>query len=302
MSDEPSSILLTREQSTGSNTNLWGGYLITTQRQTEQAAKGYQTLAVTANATISWTNYSTGNIGQCAHLKLTGALAGAVTLTFPNYQNIMMVHNTAGATVTIMCSGGTGVAIPNSRRALIYCDGTDYFTDTPTWTGDSTTLTNNGDLVSNLQMSQAIAATAGILNGFVLTSSTATQAQYLDVALTASATSGISITKINAGTSSEALELDTISKFGLVLQSTQSSNFNFIAGNIYPVDCSAGIITATGPASASLGDAVGFIINGPYQMAFAPNGLNTNGSTSTIYLNGDQTVLVSYGIPARGWC
>jgi len=188
VTDTASTILLTREQSTGSNTNLWGGYLITTQRQTEQAMKGYQTLAVTGDATVSWTNYSTGNIGQCAHLLLTGALSAAATLTFPTYQNWMSVHNTAGATVTIKCSGGTGVAIPNNRRVLIRCDGsTDYTTDTPTWMGETTTLTNAGD-VPNYSQVQTLIANAALpaSAGTMLNSGTDTTAGYLSQKITVS--------------------------------------------------------------------------------------------------------------------
>ncbi len=335
MTDTPSTILLTREQSTGSNTNLWGGYLITTQRQTEQASKGYQTLAVTGNATISWTSYSTGNTGQCAHLKLTGTLSSAATLTFPSYQNVMMVHNTAGATVTIMCSAGTGVAIPNNRRALIYCDATDYYTDTPTWTGDTTTLTNNGDLVSNAQLAAAIAAIVGGSDGLVLTSTTATTRQYLNVGLQSVTNGGISFIKLNGGTATEvmaaALDInnmtastgsaagdrfpfyDTIAganryetrsnvsgKYGLVLQSMITST-TVAPGNLYPVDCTASISTVCFPAAATVGDQFGFIIGGPYQMGCNPNSLNFNGSTTTQYVDGDQTLLITYWGASRGY-
>jgi len=158
MTDTPSSILLTREQSTGSNTNLWGGYLITTQRMTEQAAKGYQTLSVTGDATVSWTNYTTGNTGQCAHLALTGSLTGSATLTFPANMNWLDVHNNAGAAVTIKCSGGTGVTLPQGARALIFCNGTDYFSATPNWMPTASLLANSGDIMNYSQVQAYVAA------------------------------------------------------------------------------------------------------------------------------------------------
>lgn len=134
MTDNPSPILLMREQSTGSNTNLWGGYVITDLRMLEQAAKGYQTLSVTGDATISWTNYITGNTGQCARLKLTGALTANATLTFPSYMNFMSTDNatTGGFAVTVKCSGGTGVSIANGAKVDLYCDGVDYYNAAPT--------------------------------------------------------------------------------------------------------------------------------------------------------------------------
>lgn len=164
MTDTPSTILLTREQSTGSNTNLWGSYLITTQRQTEQAAKGYQSLAVTGDATISWTLYATGNVGSCARLKLTGALTANATLTLPNYMNRTSVENaTAGGfSVTIKCSGGTGVTITNGDKAEIYCDGVDYYNSAATLIGAKLTSVTAGtagtDAVNLSQMAAAIAA------------------------------------------------------------------------------------------------------------------------------------------------
>jgi hypothetical protein len=183
MADQPSSILLLRLMSTGSQLNLWGGYLNTALQTLEQADKGYQALSVTGDATISWTNYSTGNTGQCAFLKLTGTLAASATLTFPTYQNFVLVWNAAGQTVTVKCSGGTGVSIPNGRKTLLFCDGTDYYSAVSTWTGDSTTLTNNGDLVSYSQVVALIAAISTAQSGLVLNSPSATASNYMNTLL-----------------------------------------------------------------------------------------------------------------------
>lgn len=217
MTDNPSSILLTREQSTGSNVNLWGGYLITTQRITEQAMKGYQSLAVTADATISWTNYTTGNTGQCARLKLTGSLTSAAALTFPSLQNFMSVENKSGAAVTIKCSGGTGVSIGNAQTATLYCNGTDYFNAAPLIfpTGNATfagqvkgvsTGTADTDAVNKLQMETAI-ATAGIpaSAGTVFVNLADTTPNYLTNKLTVSGSLVKSIT--NPG-GNEAVNID----------------------------------------------------------------------------------------------
>lgn len=132
MADTPSSILLLRLQSVGSNTNLWGGYLNAALQTLERASKGYQALAVTGDATIAWTNYTATNDGAVAFLKLTGSISSAATLTLPSFQHFVAVWNAAGQAVTIKCSGGTGVAIANGDRALLYCDGVDYYNAAPT--------------------------------------------------------------------------------------------------------------------------------------------------------------------------
>lgn len=191
MADTPSSILLLRLQSTGSNTNLWGGYLNTIFSTQERATKGYQALAVTGDATISWANYSASNTGAVARLRLTGSLSSAATLTFPAYQNYLNVDNAAGAAVTIKCSGGTGVTIANSGKQLIYCDGTDYYSASPNVLGTGTVTvagriagvtagTAATDAVNKNQMETAI-ATAGLpaTAGTVLVSVGDTTAGYL---------------------------------------------------------------------------------------------------------------------------
>jgi hypothetical protein len=125
----------------------------------EQANKGYQALAVTGDATISWTNYSTGNSLQYGFVKLTGTLSASATLTAPGYPNFLGVWNATGQNVTIMCSAGTGVTIPNGVRTLIYCDGTDYASAGSSWLNTSqSTLTNNGDVVVKTTLSTYVAA------------------------------------------------------------------------------------------------------------------------------------------------
>lgn len=180
MVDTPSSILLLRLQATGSNTNLWGGYLNTAMQMIEQASKGYQAQAVTGDATISWTNYTTGNIGSAALLKLTGALTAAATLTMPAYMNFLLVWNNAGAAVTLKCSGGTGVSVPTGRKTFLFCDGVDYYPASSLWISDyASTLTNAGDIVVKTTLETAITALTTAQSGLVLVDSGDTTAQYL---------------------------------------------------------------------------------------------------------------------------
>lgn len=141
MTDSPSSILLLRLQSAGSNTNLWGGYLNTAMQTLERAAKGYQALAVTGDATVAWTNYSAGNDGAVAFLKLTGPISAAATLTMPGFQHFVGVWNAAGNAVTLKCAGGTGVTLQNGDRALLFCDGVDYGNAAPTIFPGALTIT-----------------------------------------------------------------------------------------------------------------------------------------------------------------
>lgn len=306
MTDTPSSILLTREQSTGSNVNLWGGYLITTQRQTEQASKGYQTLAVTGDATISWTNYTTGNIGQCAHLGLTGTLSSPATLTFPAYQNFMLVHNNTGASVTIKCSGGTGVTIPNARRAFVRCDATDYVSDTPTWTSDVLTLANAGDLVSNLQMSTAIAnAALPATAGTVLNSAADMTAGYLSAKVIPQ-TTGLSTTQVSGLVSVQTQSAGGNEKLaiagyvgGFLNGGSKSAQFTPSIGTAYDVDCTSGGVTVNlvGMTTPQLGQEIKLNNFGNSPMFL----LGTVNSLTNLLLTSPQNGVYRYCGATWGW-
>lgn len=170
MADTPSSVLLLRLQSTGSNVNTWGGYLNTALQTLEQASKGYQTLAITTDTTVAWSNYSTGNTGQAARVKVTGTLLAAATITMPAYMNACSFDNetTGGFAITVKCSGGTGVSIANGYAATLFCDGVDYYNLAPgVFPGAVTvngqlhgvsTATAAADAVPLAQMQAAIAA------------------------------------------------------------------------------------------------------------------------------------------------
>ncbi len=224
MADTPSSILLLRLQSVGSNTNLWGGYLNAALQTLERASKGYQVLAVTGDATIAWTNYTATNDGAVAFLKLTGSISSAAALTLPSFQHFVAVWNAAGQVVTIKCSGGAGVAINNGDRALLYCDGVDYYNAAPTVFPGGLTVaggvgiagkvtgmtagTANSDGVNVQQMAAAIAASvpAGTAGTFLNSLADTTRAFGRDK-VTASGL--LKATTINPG-GNESLDIATV--------------------------------------------------------------------------------------------
>lgn len=82
---------------------------------------------------------------------------------------------------------------------------------------------------------------------------------------------------------------------------TQNANFNATVNNKYVVDTSSAIVTATMPGSASAGDIFVFAVSGPYQIGINPNGLNCNGTTSTQYFDGGQTMIVTYSVASQGY-
>lgn len=170
MADTPSSILLLRLQSTGSNTNLWGGYLNTALQTIERAGRGYEAYTVTGSATISWTNYSAANSFAAMFTKTAGAPTAAYTITLPSYQTFQGVWNNSGHAGTFKNSGGTGVTVPTNRKALLFGDATDIYEASPNWLNNPvTTFANAGDIVTYNPMvtyvTAAITAASTALSG-----------------------------------------------------------------------------------------------------------------------------------------
>jgi len=221
MVDTAESRLLLRLQSTGSNTNLWGGYLDTNQQMLARASKGYQAIAMTGDQTIAWTNYSLTNIGAVKTIKLTGSLSSAANLIVPSLEMDFTIINATGATVTVKTSAGTGVVIATGYQAALYCDGTDVKNASPTVLGGAASISGalsvsgivSGvatgvaatDAVNKTQMETAIATLlSGTVTGLALVSSTDTTANYLNSKITVS---GSLIKSITSPAGNEALNI-----------------------------------------------------------------------------------------------
>lgn len=209
MTDTPSSILLLRLQSTGSNTNLWGGYLNTAMQTLERASKGYQAYTVTGDETIDWSNYSASNDLAVAFVKFIGTPTSASTLTMGGRHHFIGTWNATGQNLTIKCSGGTGVTLADGQRALLYCDGTDYSNAAPTLFPAGITIsgqihgvtagTAGTDAVNKTQMETAIAtASLPASAGTVLVDANDTMAGYLDQKIAASGDISADITNPGA--------------------------------------------------------------------------------------------------------
>lgn len=299
MADNPSSILLTREQSTGSNTNLWGGYLITTQRTTERALRGYQALTVTGDATVSWTNYSATNDYGAMVTKLTGTPSAAFAHTLPGYTTFQALINSAGQTGTFKNSGGTGVSVPASRKSLVYGDGVDIYEVSPNWLNNyASTLTNAGDIVVKATMDAAIAAISTAQNGLVLSSSSATTSKYLDQAVAASG--ALTITKTNGGTASEALTF-SVGSLGLTDGGTVSGAGSVAVNTKYLCDFTSTSYTITLPAAPTAGDIILLTKYGTNAMTLGLNSLKFNGSTTNPVSSLEGSTLLRYSGASRGW-
>ena len=137
MANSTSANLKLTVQATGENSGTWGQITNTNLLILEQAIGGFQSVAITSGATLTFSNGALSN-GKNAVLKLTGTIGGAVNVTIPDsIEKTFIVDNaTTGAyTVTFKTTSGSGVtwAAGDKTTKMVYSDGTNVidtaFTD-----------------------------------------------------------------------------------------------------------------------------------------------------------------------------
>ena len=127
---------------TGDQSGTWG---VTTNTNLgtalEQAITGYGTAQFTtdANLTLGYTDTNASQTFRNLVLNLTSSVSLTATreLVLPStslLKSYFIFNNTTGGqAITVKYSSGTGVTVPNGRKALVYGDGTnvvspmDYF-------------------------------------------------------------------------------------------------------------------------------------------------------------------------------
>ena len=83
---------------------------------------------LTANAAVTVTNADvtlTAAQSRCRYLTISGTLTANCAVIVPNdWEGIIFCNNTGAYTTTIKTAAGTGVVVAQTRRALLYADGT----------------------------------------------------------------------------------------------------------------------------------------------------------------------------------
>jgi hypothetical protein len=116
---------------TGENSGTWGTVTNTNLGTAlEQAVVGYgnPNFSSDANLTISLTDSNAAQAARALVLNVTSGVSLTTTreLVVPTIQKQYIVqNNTTGAqSITVKTSGGTGITVPNGRKAHLYVDGT----------------------------------------------------------------------------------------------------------------------------------------------------------------------------------
>lgn len=117
------------QMETGANDATWGTKLNTVIGLIEDAISGMATVAVTGGAYSLTTQNSAADEARVAILKFTGTLTSNSTVTIPDKSKCYVVWNaTSGAFTLTLKPSGTGVAVTQGVKTLVFCDGTDCFT------------------------------------------------------------------------------------------------------------------------------------------------------------------------------
>lgn len=137
----------------GTTTNNNLGTLI------EQAIAGVQTITLTGNYTLTDFN-GLSDESRNAVLVLSGSLVSPCNVVAPSVAKTYIVRNYAGATVTIKTSGGNGIALTNAASAVVFCDGTDFYSATTlNYVDGNLTVTGNVSVSGNVS-SNTLAVTS----------------------------------------------------------------------------------------------------------------------------------------------
>ena len=280
---------------TGENSGTWGDKTNTNLNLLQQAIAGFQSIALTStNTTLSMTN-ATISDARNAVLKFTGILsANSTVFVETGIEKTYVVDNaTTGAfTLALNQVGGSSViwSTTDKSHKIIYLDGTN-----PTDIGNDLStirLPNQNEVrFGDADNSNYV----GFKSGSAVTTNT------------------IWALPLGDGTADQVLKTDgsgtlsfaTVSG-GAAWQAVQTTNFTVTAKAGYFVNTTTAAITATLPASPTLGDFVSFIdYAGTFEtnnLTIARNGKNIQGLAEDLTVNQERAGLtLVFTDNTQGW-
>jgi hypothetical protein len=324
-------------QATGENSGTWGELTNVNLQEIDNAIAGVVTITLTGNTTLAFTSNATSTTftdeaGRNKTIILSGALsATTVTVSVPNIEKDYVIINNSGATATISSGGSTTVSIATGSKNYVIVD--------PSTTSviSAVPAANPGGATTNVQYNNA-GSFAGNTN-FIYDGTTVTilnlamssninlqtqsEVRFQDtsggqyVGLRASTTVATSYTlnlPTTSGTANQVLVTDgsnnlsfaTVSG-GASWQAIKTANFNVTAKEGYFVDTNSTTITATLPASPTIGDFVQFIdYSGTFDtnnFTVARNGNKIQGAAEDLTVSVERAglTLVYTGSSTQGW-
>ena len=126
-------ILELNKLTTGSHSGTWGDLTNDNMSKIDVSIKGYTAIAITGTTqTLTTGSAGTGNQINNASLKFTGTLSNNTDIVCPAQSTWYFVDDStdrtgSNYTLTFKPSGGTGVALVNNAKHVLYTDGSTMF-------------------------------------------------------------------------------------------------------------------------------------------------------------------------------
>jgi hypothetical protein len=284
MASTYSSNLKIELMNTGENSGTWGTITNTNLGTAlEQAVVGYGNPDFTsdANLTISITDSNAAQAARALVLNVTSAF-GSLTVTreliVPTSQKQYIVQNntTGGQSITVKTSGGTGITVPNGRKAHLYVNGTNV-----------------------IQMFDFVDINGGAIDGTTVGAASASTGSFTTLATSGALTyGGVTLSNSVTGTGSMVLATSptlTTPALGtpsaLVGTNITGTAAGLTAGNVTTNANLTGAVTSTGNAT-SLGSFTSAQLAGALT--------DETGSGSAVFATSPTLVTPALGTPASG--
>jgi hypothetical protein len=315
-------------QATGENSGTWGELTNVNLQEIDNAISGVVTITLTGNTTLAFTSNATSTTftdeaGRNKTIILSGALsATTVTVSVPNIEKDYVIINNSGATATISSGGSTTVSIGTGSKNYVIVDPA----TTSVISAIPSVSANPGGSDTQIQFNNAgsFGGSANLVwDGTNLNIGATGEARFQDttggqyVGLKAAGTVASSYTLVlptATGTANQVIQTDgsgnlsfaTVSG-GAAWQAIKTANFNVTVKEGYFVDTTSTTITATLPASPTIGDFVTFIdYAGTFDtnnFTVGRNGNKIQGDASDLTVSVERAglTLIYSGSSVQGW-
>ena len=313
-------------QATGENSGTWGSITNVNLQEIDAAIAGVFTLTLTGSTTLAFTSNATSTTytdesGRNKTIILSGALsATTVTLSVPNIEKDYVIINNSGGTVTVSSGGATTVNIGTGSKNYVIVDPstTSVISAVPAASPGGTTNAiqyNNGGVFAGSTNFTFDGSKVQIGSQGDLRLGDSDNSNYVAIHAPTTITSNYTLTlPATTGTANQVLQTDgsgnlsfaTVSGGAAWQAVTSSATFTAVSKQGYFINTTSNAITATLPASPTLGDFISFVdYSGTFDtnnLTVARNGNKIQGDASDLTVATERAGFTLVYVDAtQGW-
>jgi hypothetical protein len=313
-------------QATGENSGTWGSITNVNLQEIDAAIAGVFTLTLTGSTTLAFTSNATSTTytdesGRNKTIILSGALsATTVTLSVPNIEKDYVIINNSGGTVTVSSGGATTVNIGTGSKNYVIVDPstTSVISAVPAASPGGTTNAiqyNNAGVFAGSTNFTFDGTNVQIGSQGDLRLGDTDNSNYVALHAPTTITSNYTLTlPATTGTANQVLQTDgsgnlsfaTVSGGAAWQAVTSSATFTAVSKQGYFINTTSNAITATLPASPTLGDFISFVdYSGTFDtnnLTVARNGNPIQGSATDLTVATERAGFTLVYVDAtQGW-